>query len=155
MSCDQKYEQRLRELQDNVRHTHSITPELMLDVITSGCTRFHAQHPIAKAKVARLIKSGAYNDAALALQDLELPQWKLRRMVYDSGSWHCSFSRQLAIPVELDEMAEATHDTLSGAILSAFLEARRISLTVNKVRSRSVPQVGSTGGHVVCCDNFV
>ena len=83
MSCDQKYEQRLRDLQDNVTRSHSITPELMLEVITRGCIRFHAQHPIAKAKVARLIESGAYNDAALALQDFELPQWKLRCIVYD------------------------------------------------------------------------
>ena len=59
------------------------------------------------------------------------------------------------MPPELDEMAEAMHDTLSGAILSAFLEARRISLTVTEVRSRSVPHVCSTQGHIVCCDNFV
>jgi len=39
------------------------------------------------------IKPGT--DAALALIDLELPQWQVRRIAYDAGEWHCALSRLL------------------------------------------------------------
>ena len=67
MSCGQTVEQRLSKLQDEISRTQTITSELMFDVITYGCLRFHAQHPSHKAKVARLIETSAFNDAILAL----------------------------------------------------------------------------------------
>jgi hypothetical protein len=154
MSCGQNVEQRLSKLQDEISRTRTVTSELMFEVITHGCLRFHAQHPSHKAKVARLIESGAFNDAILALQELELPQWKLRRVAYDDGEWHCSFSRQLGVPAELDEMAEATHEILSVAMLCAFLEARHLSQTENGARRGTVPLVQPMQNHVICCDNF-
>ena len=154
MSCGQTVEQRLSKLQDEISRTQTITSELMFDVITYGCLRFHAQHPSHKAKVARLIETGAFNDAILALQELELPQRKLRRVAYDDGEWHCSFSRQLGVPAELDEMAEATHEILSLAMLCAFLEARHLSRAENQARRGSVPRVLPRQDHIICCDNF-
>jgi hypothetical protein len=102
-----------------------------------------------------LIETGAFNDAILTLQELELSQWKLRRVAYDDGEWHCSFSRQLSVPAELDEMAEATHEIFSVAMLCAFLEALHLNETKNEVRSGSVPRVQPMQGHVICCENFV
>src|SRR5262249_969703 len=71
-------------------------------------------------------------DAALALLELELPQWKLRRLIYEDGEWHCSLSKHIELPVELDDAAEANHDSLPLSILSALVEARRHSLTTGE-----------------------
>ena len=72
----------------------------------------------------RLLESGAWTDAALALIDLELPQWQLRRIAYDEGEWHCALSRQRELPEWLDLAIEARHADLALAMLSAFVEAR-------------------------------
>jgi hypothetical protein len=119
-----------------------------------ACPRLSTLQRTAKARVIRLVQSGAFADAALALLDLELPQWKLRRLIYDDGQWHCSLSKHVRIPAELDDMAEASHESLSLAILSAFVEARRHSLTAGDARPKSVPQVRPTQGYTICCDNF-
>ena len=84
----------------------------------------------------------------------ELPQWKLRRLIYEDGEWHCSLSKHMGLPVSLDELAEASHESLPLAILSAFVEARRNSLTATESRPQSVPLLGPTGGYAICCDNF-
>src|SRR5262249_55356361 len=93
-----------------------------------------------QAKVTRLIEAGAFHDAILALQELELPQWKLRRVIYDDGEWHCSFSKQLGMPAELDEMAEAVHEVLPLAMLSAFLEFASSQPLYEKPGSKHTPR---------------
>jgi hypothetical protein len=90
------------------------------------------------APVERLIQSGAWTDAALALIDLELPQWQIRRIAYDEGEWHCALSRQRELPEWLDQSVEARHADLALAILSAFVEAQRISVPSSRP---SVPAV--------------
>ena len=154
MSLDASYEQRLRELQEQLRHAQTITPELMADVIARACLRVQAHRGTVKARAIRLIESGAFADATLALVELELPQWKLRRLIYEDGEWHCSFSKHIGLPAELDDMAEATHESLPLAILAAFVEARRRSLTASESRRQSVPLLRPTQGYAVCCDNF-
>src|SRR5712692_501697 len=141
MSFDPNHDQVLRELQEHLRHARTITPELLADVTARACLRFHAHHPTAKARVARLIEAGGLADATLALLELELPQWKLRRLIFEDGEWYCALSRRLGLPVELDDMAEARHESLPLAILSAFVEARHRSLNASEVRPNSVPQV--------------
>jgi hypothetical protein len=154
MSFDPNHEKHLRELQEKLRRAQTITPELMADVTARACLRLQAQHWTAKARVIRLIESGAFADATLALLELELPQWKLRRLIREGDEWHCSISKQLGLPAELDEMAEASHESLPLAILSAFVEARRHSLTASEGRPKSVPQIRPTQGYAICCDNF-
>jgi len=39
----------------------------------------------------------------LALIDLELPPWQVRRIAYDEGEWHCALSRQRELPDWLDQ----------------------------------------------------
>jgi hypothetical protein len=107
-----------------------------------------------RARVIRLIESEAFADATLALLELELPQWKLRRLIYEDGEWHCAISKHLALPMELDGMAEANHKSLPLAILSVFVEARHRSLTAIEGQLTSVPQVSSTRGYAMYCDNF-
>jgi hypothetical protein len=154
MTFDPSHEAHLRELKQELHRVHTITPALMADVIARACPRLQAQQRAARTTVIRLIESGASVDAALALLDLELPQWKLRRLIREDGEWHCSLSKQLGLPAEFDEMAEANHESLPLAILSAFVEARHRSFTAGEARPNSVPQIRPTQGYVICCDNF-
>jgi len=154
MSFDRNHEEVLRALQEQLRRARTITPGLMAEVIARACPRLQCQHRTAEARVIRLIESGAFADATLALLELELPQWRLRRLIREDDEWHCSISKQLGLPAELDDMAEASHESLSLAILSALVEARRHSLTAGEARPKSVPQVRPTQAYAICCDNF-
>jgi hypothetical protein len=126
----------------------------MADVMARACPRFQAQQGTAKAKMVGLIDGGAFTDAALALLELELPHWKLRRLIREDDEWHCSLSKQLGLPAEFDDMAEGNHESLPLAVLDAFVEARRRPLTASESRSRSVPLVHSVEGYAICADNF-
>jgi hypothetical protein len=145
--------QRLFELEERLGGASAISRTCILDVIVHGCVRFHAHAPSAQAKVFRLIEAGAFVDATCALQELEMPRWKLRRIVYDDPQWHCSFSKHCALPMEFDDIAEGSHEVLPLAVLSAFLEARRLTLAANPLPPTSVPQARFYG-YLVCCDNF-
>jgi hypothetical protein len=113
-----------------------------------------AYQPAAKARLMRPIEAGAFVDAVLALLELELPQWKLRRLICEDGEWHCALSKRLALPAELNDMAEGSHENLPLAILTAFIEARWRGLAAAEGRTELVPQVGATRGYAICCDNF-
>src|SRR5262249_37582364 len=104
MTFDPNHDEHLRELQQELHRAHTITPRLMAAVIARACPRLQAQQLAARTTVIRLIESGAFADAALALLDLELPQWKLRRLIREDDEWHCSLSKQLGLPAEFDEM---------------------------------------------------
>ena len=125
MLFDPKYEP-LDALEEQLRRAHALTRDLISNVIASACTRFPVMKRAGKAaQIEQLIEAGAWDDAALALIELELPAWKLRRLVYEDGEWLCSLSRQPNLPVALDDTADASHEVLPLAILSAFVEARR------------------------------
>src|SRR5262249_6884943 len=154
MTFDPNHEEHLRELQQELHRAHTITPGLMADVIAGASPRLHFQHRRAQERVFRMFESGACADATLALLELKLPQWRFRRLIREDDEWHCSISKQLGLPAELDDMAEASHESLPLAILSAFVEARLHSLTAGASRPQSVPQVCPTQSYVICCDNF-
>src|SRR5262249_2076935 len=144
----------LRELQEQIHRAGTITPGLMADAIARACPRLQVQQPTGRARVARLIESDAFADATLAVLEFELPQWRLRRLIYEDGEWHCSLSKHVGLPAHLDELAEARHEILPLAILSAFVEARRNNLSAAESRPHSVPLLRPTEGHAICCDNF-
>ena len=111
------------ELNDRLRDADAVTAELMSEIIGETCRRFPSMGQTEKtARIERLIRSGAWTDAALALIELELPQWQIRRIAYDEGEWHCALSRQRELPEWLDQSIEAHHADLPLAILSAFVE---------------------------------
>ena len=61
---------------------------LFADVIANACPRTLALVEMRKAaRLKELLEAGAWTDAALALLELELPQWKVRRIVSDDGEW--------------------------------------------------------------------
>ena len=150
MLFDPKHD--LNRLEARLRGAQKITADLISDVISQACVRFPAHATLAKARVNRLIQSGAWTDATLALLELELPQWKVRRLVQDGGEWLCTLSKHLELPLGLDEAVEATHEVLALAILTALLQAR--STAASTTRATAVPQVRPSSGYAVCCDNF-
>lgn len=149
-----KHEERLGRLEEKLRRAQTVTPQLMSDVVAQACGRFATHSGAASARVDRLIGSGAWTDAAVTLVELELPQWKLRRLIYEDGEWHCSLSKQPTLPAGLDETAEASHEILPLATLIAFIEALREILASREPLPRTVPPVQPAQGYPVCCDNF-
>lgn len=100
--------------------------------------------------------AGALAEAARALIELELPGWRLRRLVLDDGEWHCALSRHPALPLELDDMAEGRHASLSLAILAAGAEALRSLGAARAAMKPAVPIQAARPSRfrAVCCDNF-
>ena len=132
------------DLGDRLRDAYAVTAEFMADIIDQTCRRFPSTGQSGKsAHVERLIRSGAWTDAALALIDIELPQWQVRRLVYDEGEWHCALSRTRELPDWLDQSIETHHADLALAILCAFVEAQRIAATESRP---SVPAVRRDAG---------
>ena len=101
-----------------------------------------------------MIGSGAWTDAALALIELELPQWQVRRIAYDEGEWYCALSRERELPEWLDQSIEARHADLPLALLGAFVDAQRIAAPSSRTSVPAVPHQASTSYEPVCCDNF-
>jgi hypothetical protein len=116
------------ELGNRLRDAGCVTSEFLSDTIRATCRRFpSAVQNFMSTRIARLIESQAWTDAALALIDLELPQWQVRRLAYDDGEWYCALSRQRELPDWLDQSIETRDADLALAILSAFVEAQRTS----------------------------
>jgi hypothetical protein len=141
---------------DRLRDARGVTAKLMSKVIGETCRRMSPIRPNAKtARIERLIASGAWTDAAQALIDLELPQWQIRRIVYDGGEWHCALSRQRELPAWLDQSIETHHADLALAILSAFIDAQCISAPRSGTSVPVVPREANAHYLPVCCDNFM
>ncbi len=143
------------ELGERLRNANTVTADVMSDVIGQACRRFPSLGQSEKSfRVERLLKSGAWTDAALALIDLELPQWQLRRIAYDEGEWHCALSRQRELPDWLDSAIETRHADLALAILNAFVEARRIAAPTIQTSVPAVPQDANPMYEPMLCDNL-
>jgi hypothetical protein len=145
----------LARLDEELRGAAAATPGLFAKVIAGACSRIPLLGKTARAsKLDRLIDAGAWTDAALALLELELPAWKLRRLAWENDEWFCSLSRQPNLPVSLDDSADAVHQVLPLAIMRAFVEARRRSSAARETVA-VVPHIhATTDGQVLCCDNF-
>jgi hypothetical protein len=143
------------DLGDRLRNAGYVTAEFLSEIIHATCRRFPSMDRNFKnARIERLMQSQAWTDAALALIDLELPQWQVRRLAYDDGEWYCALSRQRELPDWLDQSIETRHADLALAILSAFVEAQRISSTSSRTGVPAVPQHANPSYEPVCSDNF-
>jgi hypothetical protein len=143
------------DLGDRLRNAGYVTAEFLSEIIHATCRRFPSMDRNFKnARIERLMQSQAWTDAALALIDLELPQWQVRRLAYDDGEWYCALSRQRELPDWLDQSIETRHADLALAILSAFVEAQRISSTSSRTSVPAVPQHANPSYEPVCSDSF-
>lgn len=117
--------------------------------------RGHAAPPTAElAQIRKYIEDGAAIEAALALIEFDLPQWKLRRLAYDEGEWHCALSRQRETPDWLDDSVEGSHADLASAIFISYIEAHSQTEPASLQLPSSVPQVQFDPSDTICCDNF-
>ncbi len=129
----------LPSLAEQLHNAYALTRPLMLDIIEHACRRFPSLRQSEKTeRLTHLIDAEAWVDAALALLDLELPMWQVRRIAYDEGEWHCGLSRERELPDWLDAAVEARHADLALALLSAFIEVQAL---VKEVSRPSVPAV--------------
>jgi hypothetical protein len=143
------------DLGDQLRNAGHVTAEFFTDIIRTTSRRLPSAKQNARAaRVEHLIQSQAWTDAALALIDLELPQWQVRRLAYDDGEWYCALSRQRELPDWLDQSIETHHADLALAILSAFVEARRVSVPPSRTSVPMVPQDVNPQYEPVYSDNF-
>jgi len=148
------HEDHLERLSARLRVAPAVTLDLFADV-TAICARIALLAKAGKTgRLARLIATEAWTDAALTLIELEAPNWRLRRLEYEDGEWVCSLSTHPNMPVAFDETADARHEDLSLAILSAFLDARRKNSEARETRSLTTPRLRPTSGLAMCCDNF-
>jgi hypothetical protein len=138
-----------------IRDADAVTAELLSEVIREVCSRLPSVRRTKDfQRIEQYIQSGAWTDAVLALLALELPQWQVRRLVYDAGEWHCALSRQRELPDWVDQPVETSHPDLSLAVLSALVDAQRVG--VFPTVTASVPAFAGTESLYMpfCCDNF-
>jgi len=145
----------LDRLADELRLAPKLTQTLFSRVVTDACTRvFTLRQAGRTVPIDHLIEAQAWTDAALSLIEFELPMWRPRRLIYDSGEWLCSLSRHCDMPIEFDDTADGRHELRPLAMLISLVEAKR-TLTATELAYRtSVPQVRPTATYPVCCDNF-
>jgi hypothetical protein len=149
MLFDPKHDGHLAKLEGQLLCANAVTSGLISDVIAIACVRFSALGAATKVRVKWLIEAGAWTDATIALLELELPQWKLRRLVNEDGKWLCTLSKHVRNPLAYDEVAEAGHERLPLAILIALLQAKRSASGI-----AAVPPVWRVPTNAACCDNF-
>jgi hypothetical protein len=155
MSLHSQRSEQLAALAGQVSDADEATSELFSRIIVTTARRLWAPSEAAKAvQLHDLLEAGALTQAALSLIELELPFWKLRRIAYDEGEWHCAMSRQRELPEWLDEAVEARHPSLTLAILSAYLETVG-QIELSRAPSRpSVPQTRAEPYEPLYCENF-
>jgi hypothetical protein len=152
-------ENRVDKLEQAIRHASTVTSTLMADVIDHACAHISTCDAAAKARIHGLIGAGACTDAALALIELALPGWQLRRLVHEDGEWICLLSSQWQLPDWLDDAVEARHEMLPLAIVAALVETLRITPSASR-GSREIASQQHVAGiwpaehQLVSCDNF-
>jgi len=152
MLSDQNNINRSDKWDERLAAASDITCDLVLEIVERECTRVQGGGLPAISRIRKLIDCGAWTDLALALVQFELPAWRLRRLVYDGGEWQCAISRHPDVPVEIDDCADARHAILPLAILSAFIQARRLSR--RPLGIPTVPRSKAPCSEPMCCDNF-
>jgi hypothetical protein len=147
---------RMDELQARLRHAQAVTADQMREIVAGACRRIAMPgRATQSARINRLIAAQAWTDTALALVELELPQWNLRRLACEDGLWLCSLSRHWNVPDWLQDIAEFRHECLPLAIVGALIEARRQGEAPSLPLQTSVPQSPiKARGESLCCDNF-
>lgn len=142
-------------LSDRLRNAQGMTRPLMLAIIDKACRRFPSLGQTGRtARLMRLIDAEAWADAALALMELELPLWHVRRIAYDEGEWHCALSRERELPDWLDAAVEGCHGDLAIALLSAFVEVQASAAEASRPSVPNVRPAPDPLYEPIACENF-
>jgi hypothetical protein len=142
-------------LTERLRIAHVVTRPLMQDILNRACRRFPSLGQTERTvRLKRLVDAEAWSHAALALLELELPLWRVRRIAYDQGEWYCALSRERELPEWLDSSVEAQHADLALALLLAFLEAQLLSAQATRPSVPPVRRALEPPYEPIACDNF-
>ncbi|MBR0972661.1 MULTISPECIES: hypothetical protein [Bradyrhizobium] len=142
-------------ISQRLRAAPTVTRSLLLDIIDHACRRFPSLGQSERtARIMRLVDAEAWADAALALLELELPLWQVRRIAYDEGEWHCALSRERELPDWLDAAVEARHADLALALLSAFIEVQALAVEISRPSVPIVRPAPDPFYEPVGCENF-
>ncbi|MBW7972067.1 hypothetical protein [Bradyrhizobium sp. BR 10289] len=145
----------LPSLGDRLRHTQAVTRPLMLEIIDKSCRRVPLLGQSERAaRLSHLIDAEAWTDAALTLMELELPRWRVRRIAYDEGEWHCALSRERELPDWLDAAVEGCHGDLALALLSAFVEVQALAVEASRPSVPTVRPALDPLYQPAACENF-
>lgn len=126
----------------------------VMDAVVAECTRLTTLKLAGRTGSFDMwCESGAWVDAARTLLALALPGWSIRRLVCNDGFWFCTLSHSPNLPIEIDDVVEASHEDMALAILSAIVEVKRCG-TASAPAVRTTPQATSSAVHRICCDNF-
>ncbi len=149
---------RLADLATRVERARGMTDHLMGDVIETACYRFAAPDNLHEAnRVRRFMRTGAWIDAALALIELELPQWSLRCVARENGQWRCVLVRGSLVADWLDDTIRSEDEALPLALLAAFVEAVRLATEAGEAipQARLKPHLAEADVKKgPGCDNF-
>ncbi|MBQ8104861.1 MAG: hypothetical protein IJ127_18500 [Afipia sp.] len=147
--------ERLDRAADRLQSTDVVTAALVSEIIAECCDRLPVSgQGRAAAHLRELIEAGAWTDAVVMLMETELPRWRLRRLVYDEGEWHCALSLQRDLPDWLDQAVETSHSELPLALLKAFVEAKRRDGETAEDARRATGLGVSPQQPSVSCENF-
>jgi hypothetical protein len=125
--------------------------DLLQEVLARGCPRARSMVGAGHGfRLAETSAAGAWFEAALELLRLERPGWQLRRLVQADGQWHCALGRQPLLPLELDDLAEASHPDMALAVLAAVVEALAMPATEPARPAAAAPGLALRLG----CDNL-
>ena len=145
----------VQRLLKRIEDASAVDTRLFADVIANACPRALAMVEMRKAaRLKQLIEASAWTDAALELLELDLPQWKVRRIVCDDGEWHCRLSAQPWLPEGFDEVIETFHRVLPLAILAAVVQVRQQAVTASHADERADDVILSPEPIRINCDNF-
>lgn len=104
----------------------SPTGAAVLRIIENGARRMAPIGETARLRqIERLTEADAWAEAALALVELELPDWRVRRLERDGEEWFCTISKHSRMPREFDDAVDGHATLLPLAILDALAEAKR------------------------------
>jgi hypothetical protein len=154
MNLKAKHQVSLDPLDNEMHNAQEPSLDLLAKIISGVCTRISRRAKTGTLDhLIHLAKIGAWNDAAFALIELELPLWQVRRLVYENGEWLCSLSYQPNLPMAFDDCVEETHEVLPLAMLRAFVEAcHRRNAMQNSVST--VPHIQPWPERIICCENY-
>jgi len=149
---------RIRYWIDALARTPAPTRDIVRRVCAETCVRLWAAAQMERVpRIERLVRAGAWVDAALLVIELDRPGWHLRRLLYEDGCWHCRLSRRPCLPDAIDDAVDASHASLPLAIMIAALEAQRRDAEApaacpppRAAAANSPPEAAQA----VCCDDF-
>ena len=154
MNLKAKHQAPLDALGIALHNAQGPTLDLLAEIITGACSRIpRCAKAEAFDRLIHFAKVGAWTEATLALIELELPLWRVRRLAYENGVWLCSLSHQRNLPMAFDDCAEATHEVLPLAMLCAFVEACRRRDAMQESVS-TVPHIQPWPEQIICCENY-